>query len=257
MLLNIVGSKVRYAVLIILAKAWRLGIPVTPRSIARVFGVNLAETYGFMGKLAEEGMVNRVRGGYVLTDKGSKLVDFVLEAIPRLNDGFDSLRTSLPDTMYYVFTPPFQSWFGVSRPLVIVDRRLRGLVDMDNSGFIVIYTSMRGREYKYNWDTFLPHPSIEQGYADVVSYDPEWLSYIPDILLNLERLDLDKLLDKATGEGARRIASALAFYETLTGKRKLLKKYLYSLVCGELVKEIASFTIPLLVDSRVVEAKNL
>ena len=47
MLLDIVGSKVRFAVLISLVKAYNLGVSVTPRSIARVFGLNLPETYRF------------------------------------------------------------------------------------------------------------------------------------------------------------------------------------------------------------------
>ena len=255
-LLDIVGSRVRFAVLVSLAKGYHVGVPVAPRSVARVFGVNVTETYRFMRLLASEGFAVRTRGGYVLTSRGARLGECALEALPRLNDGLDYLRASVPETMYYVFTPPFQSWFGAARPLVVIDKRLKGKADVRGMvEGLVVYASMRGRVYGYDWDLYVTRPSVEQGYADAVSYDPEWLSYIPDILLNLDRLDLRELMARATPEGVRRVATAIAYYEMLTGRRYGVP--VSKLIDDELVSDIVSFVTPLVVDGRVLEARNI
>lgn len=256
-LLDIVGSRVRYAVLLVLAKAYKLGIPVTIRSIIRVFGLNIPETYRFVNKLLEEGLVVKNKSGYILSEKGAKLVDFVYTTVPRLGDEFDYFRKYIPDTMYYIVVPRFQSWFGVYKPLVIVDKKLKNMVKTPSNATIV-YCVMRGRDYRYDWDNYVSQSSsIEQAYADLISYDKEWISYTPDILLNLDQIDIDLLLEKASPEGRKRIATAVAYYTTVTGLRYRVPPRVFRLLDESLVDEIASFVTPLVFDSRVIEARNL
>ena len=81
--------------------------------------------------------------GYTLTRKGSKLVDFVLETLPKLGDGLDWLRIKVPDTMYYVFLPPFQSWFGISKLIIIIDKSIKKLISRND--FKILYQPMRGK----------------------------------------------------------------------------------------------------------------
>ena len=111
MLLDIVGSKVRFTVLASLAKGSKLSIPVTPRSVARVYGVNLTETYRFFRRLESSGLAMRVRGGYALSERGLALVDFIVSTLPNPTQWsspfMEWVRRSVPDTMYYIAYPVY------------------------------------------------------------------------------------------------------------------------------------------------------
>jgi len=249
-LLDIVGSRVRYAVLLTLAKAYKLKVPVSPRAIVRVFGLNIPNTYSFMRKLVEVGLIMRTGSKYMLTEKGAKLVDFVLELVPKLNDGFDELRATMPETMYYVVEPKYKEWFGVYKPLVMVDKALRNRDILVGGNYVIVYVSFRGKVFKYDWDRYLSLASVEQAYADLISYDDQWISYIPDILLNLFRLDVEEVLKRATYEGRRRLATALAYYETFLGRKVPLRTDVYSLLDEKLLDDMIAFVTPLLIDER-------
>jgi hypothetical protein len=272
-LLDIVGSKVRFTVLASLAKGSKLSIPVTPRSVARVYGVNLTETYRFFRRLESSGLAVRVRGGYVLSERGLALVDFVVSTLPNPTQWsspfMEWVRRSVPDTMYYIAYPRLQSWFGLTPYLIVFDRRLAGALELpkgikvvdESSGLgeglvLAVFTSLRGRSFKYSWDYHLPIASLEQGYADLISYTPFWANIIPDVLLNMDVLDIDEIFDRATGAGRRRLATALAYYMALTGRVVTLKTPLYSLVDEGLLSYVIKMT-PYLLDSRILEARNI
>jgi len=273
-IIEFLGSKVRAAVLICLVKASRFSLPVNPRSIARVYGVNLSETYRFLRRLVDFGFALKNDHGYVLSSRGLKIFEPILGLLPNPDPWrsreLEFIRRFLPDTMYYVSQPMLQSWFGLTPTLLVVDKRLRGRINLP-SGFInlgsrrrpgsgnrvfVVYSSLRGREYKYSWDSYLTHATIEQSYADLISYMPTWEDFLPDVLLKSSLFDMDKLLEKTTLEGRRRIATAIAYYSTLSGWRPLLKMNLYSLVSEDLVDRLVAIT-PYLVDSSIIESRRI
>jgi hypothetical protein len=153
--------------------------------------------------------------------------------------------------------------------LIVFDRRLAGALELpkgikvvdESSGLgeglvLAVFTSLRGRSFKYSWDYHLPIASLEQGYADLISYTPFWANIIPDVLLNMDVLDIDEIFDRATGAGRRRLATALAYYMALTGRVVTLKTPLYSLVDEGLLSYVIKMT-PYLLDSRILEARNI
>ncbi len=248
-LMSIVGSKTRFAVLLTVGKAWRTGVPVAPATVARVFGVNTPGTYRLFKMLEREGFLRRADRGYVATERASKLADFVLELAPRAGDAFDWLRLGVPETMYYVAEPRLKTWFGPTNPLIVIDRRLRGLVSPPRSARL-IYASLRGRAFKYSWDRRLAVASPEQSYADLLSHDESWASYLPDVLSNPDMID--EVFARAGGEGRRRLASSLVFYEVLTGRRVPRSFDAYLHLEGKALEAAVSMT-PYLVDGTVLE----
>jgi len=279
-LVEVLGSKVRAAILLCLVKASKLGISVTPRSIARVFGVNFTETYKFMKNLLGQEFVEKTPRGFKLTEKGLKLVDFTLTLIPSpkswSSSELDWVRKNIPDTLYYISRPHTQTWFGPAPLLLVVDKRLQDrIVFPENfvligdyvesskyivrgqiTNILVLYASLRGREYKYSWDNYLTWGSLEQSYADLLSYMPFWEEFLPDILLNSKLFDLDKLFKKASEKGKKRLATGIAYYATLTGWKPILKTPLYSLVDERVIGRVISIT-PYLLDSSVLVSRNI
>jgi hypothetical protein len=127
--------------------------------------------------------------------------------------------------MYYIAYPRLQSWFGLTPYLIVLDKRLAGALELpkgvgvvgESSGLgeglvLAVFTSLRGRSFKYSWDYHLPIASLEQGYADLISYTPFWANIIPDVLLNMDVLDIDEIFDRATraGRGHRGSSSTMS-----------------------------------------------
>lgn len=277
---RVFGSKVRAAVLMCLVKASRLGLSVTPRSVARVYGTNFTETYRFMRSLVDQGLVEKTTSGFTLSEKGLEIAEFVLSLVPSPEPyssvEFNWIRKNLPDTVYYISKPWLQTWFGLTPHLLIIDSRLQGKIKLPESFItvqaykrtlrqsnsppqqrvIVEFSSLRGREYKYSWDNYLSWSSLEQSYADLISYMSVWEEFLPDILLNTRLLDLDKLLSKANTRGKKRLATGLAYYAVLTGWKPVLKSPIYRLVDEKLVKKVVSIT-PYLLDTTITVTRNI
>jgi len=251
------GAKYKAAVMMALAKSRYIGLPVTPRSISRIYRVNLSFVYRFFRLLEDSKMILRVGKGYVMSDKGSELVNMIIDMIPRSGDDkIDFLKRSLPDTMYYIFTPMFQRWFGLRKTLVVIDKRLRGKINIRCDLCVTIYTTLRGRKYRFDWDNYVSKADPEQGYADLISYDESWEEYIPDILLNYDLMDLDEIIERSSAEGRRRIATALTYYKTLVGNKIPTKLFVPRIVDKKYIRNL-TVMIPYLLDNRIIEARNI
>ena len=241
---ELLASKVRVSVSISLAKSSPYGVAVAPLRVIRVYGLNIPETYRFFRILEGMGIAVRVRGGYRLADtpRARRFGELVLDLVDdyRAGDGLDLLRTRVPDTMYYVVDTSryFREWIGAARPIVVLDRRLRGRVSVPDA--LCVYASFRGREYRYDWRDRLSYALREQAYADAVSFDPSYASYFVDILWNIERLDLEKMLRLSGGEGRRRLGTLLAYYSMLTGRKIPLSTPLAGLVDEECAGEVVA-----------------
>jgi hypothetical protein len=83
--------------------------------------------------------------------------------------------------MYYASRLYLKTWFGLMPPLLVIDKRLRGKIMLPENftliedyvknfklskhvhvaSVIVVYSSLRGREYKFSWDNYLTRSSLE------------------------------------------------------------------------------------------------
>ena len=190
--------------------------------------------------------------------KGWKLIDFVEATIPKLNDGLDELRLKLSETYYYIadVSRYLQTWFGVrDKPLVIVNASLKGKVRLESKA-IVVYVKGK-RKFRFNWETLISEATLEQAIADTFSYDPEWESYIPDVLWNASRIDFDEALSLASKTGRERLATLLALYMTFTGKTLQLETNPFLLSNEKLVDKLITASAPFLFDERIIAKKNL
>ncbi len=207
-------SRLRWAVLLQLAKAWNLGVPVPIDRVVRVFNLNSGLVYRFLRELGEEGVAEQAgRGLWRLRDnsRARALAEYVLETAPDGPYGY-WIRV-VPETYYYVAEPPSIEWLGYpEEPLVMVDKVLEGRVRPPR-GYRVVYATMRGRAWRYDWDMGVARACREQALADLLGYDPGY-PVEQYIYLNIERLDLDEVAKRTNREGLRRLATFLAFLRT-------------------------------------------
>ncbi len=213
------GSRLRDIVVFQLAKAYRLGVDVSVARLVQVFNFNSGLVYRFVRELEGEGLVERVsRGRYRLrgSERVEKLVDYVLSGIGG-SEFYPYFPEVVPETQYYIVDLPSQEWFRAREyTLVVVDERLKGRI-RPPPYYKVVYTPMRGRRWRYDWDLRASVGAVEQSLADLLSYDPDY-PVEQYIYLNMDRIDLDEVAKKATAEGLKRLATFLAFLSAVLGK---------------------------------------
>ena len=211
-------SRLRWAVLVQLAKSWRLGLAVPVSRIIRVFRLNSKLVYMFLEELEGEGVAERVgRGWWRLRDsaRARALAEYVLSSLE--DTGYGYWQTVVPEVFYYVAEPPSIEWLGYpGRTLTIVDEALKGRLGPPK-GYLVVYTSMRGRAWRYDWDSRVARAEAEQALADLLSYDPDY-PVEQYLLNNLDSVDLDEVARRATLEGLKRLSTFLAFLRVAAGK---------------------------------------
>ena len=211
-------SRLRWAVLYSLAKASQLGVPVPVGRLVRVFNLNSGLVYRFLRELEAGGVAESVgRGLWRLRDtpKARSLAEYLLAEPPGSPHGYWS--SSVPETHYYIAEPPSIEWLGYPEAtLVVVDEGLRGRISPPG-GYLVVYASMRGRRWRYDWGQGVARAVAEQALADLLSYDPGY-PVEQYIYLNMGRVDLDEVARRATPGGLRRLATFLAFLRTATGR---------------------------------------
>ena len=255
------GSKVRTATAISLAKSSLYDMPVTPLRVIKTYGLNIPETYKFFKLLKEARIVEKVRGGYKLTNssRALKFRNFVLDLLEDLKAGenLDVLRTRVPDTSYYVVDTSryFREWFGVAETLVVVDERLKGRIKVPDAR--LVFAPLKKREFRYDWNENLSYALCEQAFADIFSYDPNYSSYFIDVLWNVGRLDLDKVMELASSEGKKRLGTLLAYYSMLTGRKIPLKFSCMTLVDEKYVDEVVAVATSLIMPNDLMTSRNI
>jgi len=211
-------SRLRWAVSLQLAKAGMLGVDVPVARVVRVFNLNSGLVYRFLRRLEGEGLVERAgRGRYRLRDtsRARAWAEYVLGTVEAT--GYEYFQRLVPEVYYYVAEPPSIEWLGYpERTLVVVDEALRGRINPPGE-YRVVYTSLRGRRWRYDWDLRVARALEEQALADLLSYDPDY-PVEQYIYLNLDALDLDDVARRATLEGLRRLSTFLAFLRMSTGR---------------------------------------
>lgn len=212
-------SNLRKTILIQLVKARRLGLGVPISRIVRVFNFNSGLTYKFLRELESEGVVEKVsRGVWMLVDnaKARVLAEYVLMDANWRSRFCGYFSENVPDIYYYVPDLP-TTWFGaVAYVLVIADSVLKGRINPP-SEYKVVYTSLRGKKFKFNWDRKLPLGSWEQSIADFLSYDPYYP--IEQFLVWYHGdYDLDDVARRATPYGLKRLSTFLSFMRMSVGK---------------------------------------
>lgn len=212
-------SRLRWAVLSELAKAWRLNLDVPVARVIRVFSLNSGLVYKFLGELRSNEVAEEVgRGRWALRDtsRARALAEYVLEAV----DGCSwhvYWTTAVPGVYYYIAEPPSIEWLGFpGRALVVVDEPLRGKIDPPK-GYKLVYTSMRGRVWRYDWDLKASRGLPEQSLADLLAYDPAY-PVEQHIYSSLRRLNLDEVARRTTAQGLRRLSTFLSFLRMATGE---------------------------------------
>ncbi len=203
-----------------LAKAWRLGLDegIPAGRIVRVFSLNSSLTYRFLGELRSEGIVEPAgRGWWRIRDtsRARALMEYVLESAPE--SPYDYWASAVPEVYYYVAEPPSIEWLGYpEKTLVMVDESLRNRINPPKD-YRVVYVSLRGRRWRYDWDMRIARATAEQALADLLSYDDDY-PVEQYIYLNIDRIDLDDVARRASPKGLRRLATFLAFLRTSTGR---------------------------------------
>jgi len=213
-------SRLRWAVLYNLAKAWRLGLEVgiPAGRIVRVFNLNSSLTYRFLDELRSEGIAELARRGFWRlrgTSRAQALAEYVLESVH--DSPYDYWASVVPEVYYYVAEPPSIEWLGYpEKTLVMVDEPLRDRINPPKD-YRVAYMSLRGRRWRYDWDMRVARATTEQAVADLLSHDPDYP--VEQYIFNhLDRIDLDDVARKTTPKGLRRLATFLAFLRTSTGR---------------------------------------
>ncbi len=209
-------SRLRRVVLLQLAKAWKLDLPISVGRLVKVFGLNSGLVYKFLRELAREGLVvEEARGSWRLCDAGKALAEYALGSIPENVYGY--WARVVPEVYYYIAEPPSIEWLGFpEKVLVIVDNALEGRIEPPKN-YIVVYKSMRGRRWRYDWDLGVSKGFTEQSLADLLSYDPAY-PVEQYVLYNINRVDIDEVARRVTPNGLRRLATFLAFFRLSSGK---------------------------------------
>ncbi|RLF00110.1 MAG: hypothetical protein DRJ63_03410 [Thermoprotei archaeon] len=254
----LLDSKVKYATLVELVKAYLVDYPVSARKIVSVYRVDPATTYEFLRKMYRKGIVVKRSRGYILSDgkvsrKILELVETVLEEESDERGLKSSLRvlyTRVPSTLYYVSDPTVfrQYWLGkIESPLIFIDRVLERRVKLDEPK--VVYVSLRGRDYVFSWEGLYSGFSIvaspEQSYADYLSYvtKSEYQSILVDILWS-RKLNWNKLLSKCSKRGLK-LASAILLYKyMITGRAPAVDVRFEALADYTAIEEIVPLATP-------------
>lgn len=202
-----------------LTKAWRLNLDVSAAQIIRVFGLNSGLAYKFLRELRNDDIAKEVsHGRWTLCDTGKAraLAEYVMETLK--NCGWHEYwAKAVPEVYYYIAEPPSIEWLGFpERTLVIVDRLLQGKIDPPKS-YMLVYTGMRGRIWRYDWDLKVSKGLPEQSLADLLAYDPAY-PVEQYIYSNLNWLNLDEVARRTTAQGLRRLSTFLSFLRMTTGE---------------------------------------
>jgi len=263
LLSDLFNSKVKVAVTLCIVKASNYSIEVSPRRIARVYGLNVQNTYRFFSVLEKGGIIARKGRGYALrkTSRAKRFRELVLELINDLSKGgkLDLFRMRVPDTHYYITLPSkhFKEWFGVSSPLVVVDKRLKEKIGSPED-INIVYMSLRAKKFKFDWSEYLSFASPEQAFADVFSYDDNYISYVHDFLWNLSRLNLDEVLNLTNSRGLKIISTLLSYYALLTGAKIPLRvKGIERFIERDIIDTMLSVATSAIVPDNVALEKNV
>jgi len=211
-------SRLRWSILLQLAKAWRLGLSVPVGRIIRVFNFNSLMVYRFLRELEEDGLAEeRGRGSWGLSGsrRARVLAEYVLESAG--GGVHEYWARHVPEVYYYIAEPPSIEWLGYpGETLVVADECLRGRLKPPR-GYRVVYTSMRGRRWRYEWSLGYSRGLPEQSIADLLSYNP---SYPVEqyILSSIDWLDINEVARRASIEGLKRLSTFLSFLRLSTGK---------------------------------------
>jgi len=206
-------TKLRMTVQAQLAKTARLGLPLPVSRLVRVFNLNSGLVYRYLRELESQGLVEKAGRGLYRVREGVRL------GIPGgfSGSGPYSGLSRLPEVYYYVAEPPSIEWLGPpGKILVVIDKTLEGRVSLPEP-YKPVYTGLRGRSWRYDWDLQVSRGTVEQSLADLLSYDPDY-PVEQYILLNLDRIDLNEIARRATPQGLRRLSTFLAFFRAATGR---------------------------------------
>ncbi len=212
-------SKLQWAVLSQLVKAWKLGLDVSVSRIVRVFNLNSLQTYRFIERLEREGVVEKTRRGWYRfrdTSKTRALAELVSMKPSRETRVYSYFSSTIPEIYYYFAEPPSIEWLGFARELVVIDERLKNRVRPPHR-YRVVYTSFRGRKWRYDWDLGVSRAYPEQAVADLLEYDP-FYPVEQYIFLNLETIDLDEVAKRIGEKGFKRLSTFLAFLRISVGR---------------------------------------
>lgn len=250
-------SKLRWAVLFQLAKAWRINLDVSIPRVIKVFNLNSMLVYRFIRELESDGLVERTgRGRWVLSDnrRAELLAEYVLESAGNGIHGY--WVSGVPEIYYYIAEPPSIEWLGYpGKVLVIVDECLENRLKHPN-GYRVIYTSMRGRRWRFEWSLGYARGVVEQSVADLLSYDP---SYPVEryILMNMDWINIDEIARRTTVYGLKRLSTFLAFLKLATGRTISTSFNYVSLLDEEILDEELGEYIMLVFTNNIVESRRL
>jgi len=222
MLTLLKGNKVVYSVLRELTKVYRLGLGVTARAISRIYRVRPASVYEYLDKLEEEGLVIRKGKEYILDDERvAEAIYTLLELEARTlgySDGEFVLYTKVPDTMYYIASPPSKVLTLKCSTVVVIDRRAyerlsyEDIKTLETTYDAVASASLRGRRRFFNWETALTEADYPYCYADVLSYHPFPADAMYSLVYDLETgmLNLGEVLGLCGNERCIKIIRGLA-----------------------------------------------
>jgi hypothetical protein len=162
----------------------------------------------------------------------------------------------VPEVYYYVAEPPSIEWLGYpEKTLVVVDESLRGRINPPR-GYKVVYASLRGRRWRYDWDLRVSRALPEQALADLLSHDPGYPAE-QYIYLNLDSIDLDEVAKRTIREGLRRLSTFLAFLRVSTGRLIPTGFNYIALADAELLEERLGEYVGLVFGNGVAEKRGI
>jgi len=216
------GDKIVYSALRELAKAYQLGLGVSARAVSRIYEVRPASIYDYLNKLEGEGVVVRNNKEYVLVDERiAEAVSALLEAEAKAlgySDGSFVLYTKVPDTMYYIVSPPNKVFASKRSTVLIIDRRVYGRLSSEDVNAlkttydVVVSASLRGRKRIFDREIGLTKADYPYCYANVLSYHPFPADAMYSLVYDLETgvLNLGEVLGLCDNERCIKIIRGLA-----------------------------------------------
>jgi len=216
------GDMVVYSILRELAKAYRLGLGVSARAISRVYGVRPASVYDYLGRLKKEGLVIRRDREYVLVNKRiadavHTLLELEAEALGYSGGEF-VLYTRMPDTAYYIASPPSKVFAPKRSTVVVIDRRVYSMLSgediraLETAYDAVVPATLRGRKRIFDWEVGLTRADYPWCYADLLSYHPFPFDAVYSLVYDVEAemLSLGEVLRLCRNERCSKIVRGLA-----------------------------------------------
>jgi len=216
------GDRVVYSVLRELAKAHRLGLGVSARAISRIYGVRSASVYEYLNRLEAEGLVVRKGREYVLTDgRVAETIRTLLEVEAEAlgySGGEFVFYTKVPDTMYYVASPPGKVFAPRRSTVVVIDKRAYERLGGEDINALksaydaVVPATLRGRRRIFDWEVGLTRADYPWCYADLLSYHPFPFDAMYSLVYDVETgmLSLEEILKLCNNERCARIVKGLA-----------------------------------------------